>query len=59
MTPFDHFVRDLTAWLDTSWYLWAGMAAATLVVVLCIALAKARARVRRRIPQYRRHAPTR
>ena len=57
MTPFDHFMRALTAWLDTAWYLWIGMAVVLLVVVSVVVLSKARARARRRVPQYRRQLP--
>ncbi|MDP3207663.1 MAG: hypothetical protein Q8M65_00810 [Rhodoglobus sp.] len=59
MTPYDHFVRDLTTWLDESWYLWFAAAGMVLVVVLTVVLAKARTRIRRRVPQYRRHTTSR
>jgi len=59
ITPFDHFMRSMTTWLDTAWYLWAAMAAAAVVVVVVVVLAKSRARSRRRVPQYRRQVPTR
>lgn len=57
MTPFDHFMKALTTWLDTSWYVWIGMGVVLFVVVSVVVLSKARARARSRVPQYRRQLP--
>ena len=57
ITPFDHFMKALTTWLDTAWYVWIGMALALVVVVAAVVLSKLRARSRRRVPQYRRQLP--
>lgn len=51
-TPLDAFVRDLMAWLDGAWFVWASMAAAIALVVVIVVVSKVRARAR--VPQYRR-----
>ena len=55
-TPFDSFVADVSAWLDSAWFVWIAVAAAVVVVVVAVSVTKARARARARIPQYRRSA---
>ena len=57
-SPFDHFVRDLQAWIDSAWFVWLALAACILIVVLSVILVKARAKARARIPQYRRQTQT-
>lgn len=54
-TPFDSFVDDLSAWIDSVWFVWIALAATIVVVIVVVAITKARARARARIPQYRRH----
>jgi len=59
ITPFDHFMKSVTDWLDTAWYVWAVLALVLVTVVAVVALSKSRSRAKRRVPQYRRQIPTR
>ncbi len=59
ITPFDHFMKSMTDWLDTAWYVWVALAVVLVIVVGAVVLSKSRARSRRRVPQYRRQLPTR
>jgi len=54
VTPFDSFMRDASAWLDSAWYLWVALVCFFALVVTVVAVSKARARARARVPQYRR-----
>jgi len=53
-TPFDSFMKDLSAWLDGAWFVWIALVAAIAIVVLSVTITKVRAKARARIPQYRR-----
>ncbi len=53
-TPFDHFMADFRAWLDTAWYIWVAMAAIIAIIVAVVVISKLRARALARVPQYRR-----
>lgn len=54
-TPFDSFIDDLSAWIDSAWLVWIALAVAIVLVVATVSVMKVRARARARIPQYRRH----
>ena len=54
-TPFDSFVDDLSAWIDSAWFVWVALAAALAITVVIVVVTKVRARARARVPQYRRH----
>jgi heme exporter protein D len=54
-TPFDSFIDDLSAWIDSAWFVWIALAVAIVAVVVIVSITKVRARARERIPQYRRH----
>jgi threonine/homoserine/homoserine lactone efflux protein len=56
-TPFDHFMKAFTSWLETAWYLWVAMVVIFVVIVAVVVLSKVRARARQRVPQYRRQLP--
>ena len=49
---------ELTAWLDSAWFVWIALAAAVVIVVVAVVVSKARARARARVPQYRRSEAT-
>ena len=53
-TPFDSFVDDLSAWIDSAWFVWVALAAALAITVVIVVVTKVRARARARVPQYRR-----
>ena len=53
-TPFDSFVDDLSAWIDSAWFVWVALAAALALAVVIVVVTKVRARARARVPQYRR-----
>ena len=53
-TPFDSFVDDLSAWIDSAWFVWVALAAALALTVVIVVVTKVRARARARVPQYRR-----
>ncbi|MBU1588363.1 MAG: hypothetical protein KKH51_10515 [Actinobacteria bacterium] len=53
-TPFDSFVADLSAWIDSAWFVWIGLAVAVVAVVVIVSITKVRARAKSRVPQYRR-----
>jgi uncharacterized membrane protein len=53
-TQFDQFMHDLMTWLDSAWYVWAGLGLGVALVVAAVVISKARERSRRRVPQYRR-----
>lgn len=55
ITPFDSFLEDASAWIDSAWLVWIGLAIAIVLVVAAVTVMKVRARARARIPQYRRH----
>jgi hypothetical protein len=54
ITPFDNFLYDLLAWLDTAWYVWIVAAALIAIVIASVAVSRVVERRRRRIPKYRR-----
>ena len=54
-TPFDSFVDDISAWIDSAWFVWVALAAALAITVVIVVVTKVRARARARVPQYRRH----
>ncbi|MDZ4046500.1 MAG: hypothetical protein U1E32_12090 [Rhodoglobus sp.] len=54
MTPFDGFMRELSLWLDSAWYVWVALVLFAAVVVAVVVVSKVRARARARVPQYRR-----
>jgi heme exporter protein D len=54
MTPFDSFMRDASAWLDSAWYVWVALAFFVALIVTVVVVSKMRARARARVPQYRR-----
>ena len=54
-TPFDSFIDDLSAWIDSAWFVWIALAITIALVVVIVAVTKVRARARDRVPQYRRH----
>jgi len=54
ISPFDNFVRDAGAWLDSAWYLWILIPLLIAGIVAIVTVSKARARARARVPQYRR-----
>ena len=58
LTPFDSFITDLSAWIDSAWLVWIALAATLVLVVAIVTVVKVRARSRARIPQYRRHETT-
>jgi hypothetical protein len=53
-SPFSEFMEKLTAWLDSAWYLWLGLAACAVLVAIAVSVARARARAQARTPHYRR-----
>lgn len=57
-TPFDAFMSDFRVWLDSSWYVWVGLAVLVTLTIAAAKISKARARARSRVPQYRRQLPT-
>lgn|GEM_PF-5102924 len=54
-SPFDSFVDDLSAWIDSAWLVWIALAITIALVIVIVSVSKVRARARDRIPQYRRH----
>ena len=54
-TPFDSFIDDLSAWIDSAWFVWVALAGTIVVIVTIVIITKVRARARARVPQYRRH----
>jgi hypothetical protein len=51
------FAEAVAAWLDGAWLVWAGLAAAFIVIIVVTVVSKLRARARRdRVPRYRRGA---
>ena len=55
-TPFDLFLRDFLAWVDSAWFVWIALAVAIALVVVIVSITKVRARSRSRLPQYRRQS---
>jgi heme exporter protein D len=54
ITPFDTFVIELVAWINSAWFVWVALALTVAAVVAGVIIARVRARARDRIPQYRR-----
>ena len=54
LRPFDSFMTDLSAWIDSAWFVWIALAAAIALVIVVVTVSKARMRARARVPQYRR-----
>jgi hypothetical protein len=54
ITPLDHFLYGLGAWLSGAWFVWAAAILVVLCIVVPVAVSRSRNRGRDRIPQYRR-----
>ena len=53
-TPFNDFIDDLSAWIDSAWFVWIALGITIALVIVIVAVTKVRARARARVPQYRR-----
>ncbi|MBX3097996.1 MAG: hypothetical protein KF761_00320 [Salinibacterium sp.] len=53
-TPFDSFMSEFSAWVDSAWFVWIALAATVAAVIAIVVITKVRTRARDRVPQYRR-----
>lgn len=53
-TPFDTFITELVAWMNSAWFVWVALALTVAAVVAGVIITRVRARARDRVPQYRR-----